>query len=245
AISVFMGDQCNWQAWGDILHSVKTGETAFEHVFGMGFFQHLDRHPESAKVFSEAMTSGSEPFNAAVTAAYDFSTIKEIVDVGGGHGSFISTILKAYPEMKGILFDVPHVSEGARCRLRAEGVADRCRVVAGDFLESIPEGADAYIMKHIIHDWDEASAINILKNCRRAMRPDAKLLLVEGVLSCGDTPAIGKLVDLQMLLMPGGRERTEEEYRQLLEAAGFRLTSITPTRSPLSVIEGAVMVNSK
>jgi hypothetical protein len=239
AMSVFMGDQCNWQAWGDILHSVKTGETAFEHVFGMGFFQHLEHHPEAARVFSEAMTSGSEPFNAAVTAAYDFSSINQLVDVGGGHGSFISSILKAYPKMKGMLFDVPHVGEGARCRLRAEGVAERCAVVAGDFLESIPEGADAYLMKHIIHDWDESSAIGILRNCRRAMRQDAKLLLVEEVLPCGDTPAIGKLVDLEMLLMPGGRERTEAEYRQLLEAAGFRLTSITPTRCPLSVIEAA------
>lgn len=238
AMSIFMGDQCNWQAWGDILHSVKTGEAAFEHVFGINFFQHLDRHPQTAKVFSEAMTSGSEPFNAAVAAGYDFSTIKEIVDVGGGHGSFISTILKAYPTMKGILFDVPHVGEGARCRLRAEGVAERCAVVAGDFLESIPEGADAYVMKHIIHDWDEASAINILRNCRRAMPQGAKLLLVEEVLPCDDTPAIGKLVDLQMLVIPGGRERTEDEYRALLRAAGFRLTSVTPTRSPLSVIEG-------
>ena len=239
AMSIFMGGQCNWQAWGDILHSVKTGETAFEHVFGMGFFQHLEHHPESARVFNEAMTSNSEPFDAAVTAAYDFSTINQIVDVGGGHGSLISSILKAHPTMKGILFDVPHVSEGARCRLKAEGVSERCAVVAGDFLESIPGGADAYVMKHVIHDWDEASAISILKNCRRAMPEGAgKLLLVEEVLPCGDRPAIGKLIDLEMLLMPGGRERTEAEYRTLFEAAGFRLTSITPTQSPLSVIEG-------
>ena len=237
AMSVFMGDQCNWQAWGDILHSVKTGESAFEHVFGMGFFQHLERHPEAARIFNHAMTSNSEPFDAAVTAAYDFSDIRHIVDVGGEHGSLISSILKAYPKMKGILFDVPHVSEGARCRLSAEGVAERCSVVAGDFLESIPEGADAYLMKHIIHDWDEASAINILKNCRRAMASDARLLLIEEVIPCGDAPSLGKLVDLEMMLMPGGRERTEAEYAALFEAAGFRLTSITQTQSPLSVIE--------
>jgi hypothetical protein len=240
AMSVFMGEQCNWQAWGDILHSVKTGESAFEHVFGMGFFQHLDRHPEAARVFSEAMTSDSEPFDAAVTASYDFSGINRIVDVGGGHGSLISSILKAYPKMKGILFDAPHVSEGARCRLKAEGLSERCEVMAGDFLESIPGGADAYMMKRIIHNWDDANAVAILKNCRRAMPGGAgKLLLVEEVLPGDDTPAMAKLIDLEMLLMPGGRERTEAEYRALFEAAGFRLTSVTPTQSPLSVIEGA------
>ena len=238
AMSVFMGDQCNWQAWGDILHSVKTGEPAFEHVFGMGFFQHLEHHPEAARVFNHAMTSNSEPFDEAITAAYDFSTIGQLVDVGGGHGSLMSTILKAYPKIKGILFDVPHVSEGARRRLSAEGVARRCSVVAGDFLESIPKGADAYLMKHIIHDWDEASAVTILKNCRRAMTLDARLLLIEEVIPCGDVPSLAKLVDLEMMLMPGGRERTEAEYGALFEAAGFRLTGITPTQSPLSVIEG-------
>jgi O-methyltransferase domain/Dimerisation domain len=239
AMSVFMGEQCNWQAWGDILHSVKTGESAFEHVFGMGFFQHLERHPEAARVFSEAMTSNSEPFDAAVTAGYDFSGISRIIDLGGGHGSLISSILKAYPNMKGILFDAPHVSEGARSRLKAEGVSERCEVIAGDFLESIPGGADAYMMKHIIHDWDDANAVAILKNCRRAMPEGAgKLLLIEEVLPCDNTPALAKLIDLEMLLMPGGRERTEAEYRTLFEAAGFRLTSVTPTQSPLSVIEG-------
>lgn len=239
AMSVFMGSQCNWQAWGDILHSVKTGETAFEHVFGMSFFQHLDCHPEAARVFNEAMSSTSEPFNAAVTAAYDFSNINRIIDIGGGHGSLISSILKAYPKMKGILFDVPRVSEGARCRLKAEGVAERCEVVVGDFLESIPDGADAYLLKNIIHDWDESSAVAILNNCRRAMTKDAKLLLVEEVLPGCDAPAIAKLADLEMLLMPGGRERTEDEYRALMAAAGFRLTSVTPTHTPLSIIEGA------
>jgi O-methyltransferase domain/Dimerisation domain len=238
AMSIFLGGQCNWQAWGDILHSVKTGESAFEHVFGMGFFQYVEQHAEESKVFNEAMTSNSVPFNQAVAAAYDFSPIAKLIDVGGGHGSLITTILKAYPGIQGILFDAPHVSEGARRRIEAEGVTERCTVMAGDFFESVPAGGDAYIMKHIIHDWDEARAIMILKNCRRAMHEDARLLIVEEVIPCGDEPSIGKFIDLEMLLMPGGRERTEAEYRTLFEAAGFKLTRITPTQSPLSVIEG-------
>jgi ubiquinone/menaquinone biosynthesis C-methylase UbiE len=238
AMSVFLGGQCNWQAWGDILHSVKTGESAFEHVFGMGFFQHIESHKEDARIFDEAMTSNSVPFNAAVAAAYDFSPTGKLVDVGGGHGSFIASILKAYPNMKGIIFDAPHVTEAARRLIEAEGLTNRCTVMVGDFFESVPASGDAYIMKHIIHDWDEQSAIAILKNCRRAMREGAKLLVVEEVIPCGNYPSIGKLIDLEMLLMPGGRERTEAEYRSLFEAAGFKLTSITPTESPLSVIEG-------
>ena len=238
AMSIFLGGQYNWQAWGDILHSVKTGEPAFEHVFGTGFFQYVERNPEAAKVFNEAMTSNSAPFSAAVAAAYDFSHIGTLVDVGGGHGSLITSILKAYPNLKAMLYDVPHVSEGARRQIEAEGVAERCTVVAGDFFESVPAGGDAYMMKNIIHDWDEASAVTILRNCRRAMGKDARLLLVEEVIPCSNEASIGKFIDLEMLLMPGGLERTEAEYRTLFEAAGFRLTSITPTQSPLSVIEG-------
>lgn len=236
-MAVCLGGQCNWQAWGDILHSVKTGESAFEHVFGTGFFQHLDRNPDSAKMFSEATSCCATLYNEAIVNAYDFSRFEKIVDVGGGQGLLISAILKVNPKTRAMLFDTPNITPAAKRRFEQEGVADRCETITGDFLEAVPEGGDAYVLKHIIHDWDDARAIEILKNCRRSMSEDARLLLIEEIIASDSQFAPAKILDLQQLLMPGGRERTKEEYRQLLEAAGFELTDIIQTKSSLSIIE--------
>lgn len=237
SMAAFMGGQCNWQAWGDILHSIKTGEPAFEHVFGTGFFQHLDCHPDNAKMFAEAMNCCSSLYNEAIVNAYDFSRFETIVDVGGGRGRLIAAILQANPQTRGILFDTPHQTPRAERLFEQEEIADRCETRTGDFLESVPEGGDAYVLKHIIHDWDDARAIEILKNCHRSMLKGARLLLMEEIVAPDTEFAPAKVLDLQQLLMAGGRERTAEQYRKLLEAAGFELTAVVETQSSLSIIE--------
>lgn len=236
-LAVCMGGQCNWQAWGDILHSVKTGESAFEHVFGTGFFQHLDRHPDNSKMFVEAMNCCATLYNEAVVDAYDFSRFEKIVDVGGGQGRLVTAILKANPAVRGILFDTPNLTPGAKRLFEQEGIADRSETATGDFLESVPEGGDAYLLKHIIHDWDDARAIEILRNCRRSMSKEARLLLIEEIIAPDSEFAPAKVLDIQQMLMQGGRERSLEEYRKLLEAAGFELTGVIGTQSSLSIIE--------
>lgn len=238
ALAIMVGEEFHYRPWGELLYSVKTGETAFAHVFGMEAFPYLDGHPEAARIFNQAMTSASAVDNAAITAAYDFSSFSRVVDVAGGHGSLMAAILKANPELKGILFDQPQVIEGARGQLQAAGVGERCELVAGDFFESAPGGGDAYLLKHILHDWDDERAIRILQNIHRAMKPAARLLVIEQVIQPGNEPHFGKLLDLEMLVLAGGRERTEAEYRELLTAAGFTLQRIIPTNSTKSVIEG-------
>jgi len=235
--TVELGEE-HYPAWGELLHSVRTGEIAFDRAFGMPVWEFFEQNPENAKTFNDAMTGMTLAVNDAVLSSYDFSSIGKIIDVGGGHGSLIASILKAHPEMRGILFDAPPVIEGARCRLQDEGIAERCEAIAGDFFESVPGGGDAYILKWIIHDWDEERSITILKNCHRAMAENGRLLLVEAVVPFGSEPHFSKFIDLNMLVMTGGRERTEDEYRTLFEASGFRLTRIIPTESPMSIIEG-------
>jgi hypothetical protein len=184
------------------------------------------------------MTSFSKMVAKAVVAAYDFSSVGKLADIAGGHGSLLAAILRANPHLKGLLFDVPQVIAGAQSHLDREGVSARCELASGDFFQSVPSGADAYLMKHIIHDWDDARAIAILRNCHRAMPETGKLLLVEMVVPPGNEPHFGKIQDLEMMLSPGGLERTAEEFRELFAAAGFELTRIIPTASPMSVIEG-------
>ena len=232
-----MGEPHNFQPWGELLHSVKTGQTAFDHIHGMGVFEYYAQNPEHGRMFDAAMTSFSAPEVSAVVAEYDFSGIGTLVDVAGGHGSFLSKILKEYPAMKGVLADVPAVIEGARSHFHAVGVADRCEVVPIDFFESVPGGGDAYLMKHIIHDWDDERTGKILKNCHRAMAGNGKLLLVEMIIPPGNAPDFGKWLDVGMLVYTGGRERTASEYGDLLAGNGFRLTRIVPTQSSVSVIE--------
>ncbi|HVG33055.1 MAG TPA: methyltransferase [Pyrinomonadaceae bacterium] len=238
AMVIWMNEPFHWRVFEEMLDAVKTGKLAFEQVFGMEPFPYLVQHPELARIFNNAMTSFSLMSAPTVTAAYDFSSIKKLVDVAGGHGLLISSILKANPHMQGVLFDMPTVIEGAGRLIEEAGVSDRCEKVAGNFFESVPEGGDAYIMKHIIHDWDDERSLTILKNCYRAMTENGKLLLVEVVIPPGNEPSFGKIMDIEMMLLPGGTERTEAEYRELFAAAGFRLTRVVPTQSPASVIEG-------
>jgi hypothetical protein len=237
-VAIFMGADWHWQVWGDAMYSARTGKVAWEHVHGTEVFPYFAAHAGAARVFDNAMTSFSKMVAKAVVAAYDFSSVGKLADIAGGHGSLLAAILRANTHMKGLLFDMPQVIAGAGERLEAEGVAERCELASGDFFQSVPEGADAYLMKHIIHDWDDARALAILKNCHRAMPETGKLLLVEVVIPPGNEPHFGKIQDLEMLLSPGGLERTADEFRELFAAAGFELTRIIPTASPMSVIEG-------
>jgi len=236
-LAIFFGEDWHWNSWGQAIYSVKTGKTAFEHVHGVGVFPYMAEHPEAARVFDGAMTNLSSIATPAVVEAYDFSGVKKLVDVAGGHGKLLAGILKAYPQMSGVLFDAPQVIAGAGEQFIKEGVAGRVELMAGDFYETVPAGADCYIMKHIIHDWDDERCLKILNNIHRAMAVGGKLLIVEMVIPPGNEPHFGKLQDLEMLLLPGGLERTEAEFKSLVERARFRLTRIIPTESPLSVVE--------
>ena len=228
----------HYPAWGELLHSVRTGEIAFEKAFGEPVWEFFAKHPENAQIFNDAMSGMTAQAESALHAAYDFAGINRILDVGGGHGSLITSILTRHPSMRGILFDAPVVVQGAKPKIAASGIADRCEIIGGDFFQAVPSGADAIIMKWIIHDWNDEQSVTIMKNCYQALADSGKLILVEAVVPPGDEMHFAKFIDLNMLVMTGGRERTEEEFRQLYQAAGFRLTRIVPTESPFSVIEG-------
>jgi hypothetical protein len=225
------------RAWDDVLHSVRTGQPAFEHAFGMPYFEYFATHPEASHVFNEAMVGWTSQVVEAVAAAYDFSPFTSVVDVGGGHGALLAAILTVTPAARGILFDLPHVVEGAGPFLTAAGVAERCTLVGGDFFGEIPSGADAYLLAQILHDWDDAQSVAILRQVRQAMPDHGKLLVVELTLPEGDAPAFGKWMDLHMLVLLNGRERTEEQYREILREAGLKVTRTIPTRTGQSIVE--------
>ena len=228
-----------YQVFSGLEHSVLTGEPSFDHIFGMEFFEYLQRHPDAGALFDEVMTRQTTEVASTLPVAYDFSEIGTLVDVGGGRGELISSILKAYPEMQGVLFDQQHVIQSAGKLLEARGVAERCITIFGDITESVPSGGDAYVLKSIIHGADDDLAILWLKNCHRAMAGKGRLLLVEYVIPSGNDPHPGKLMDLMMLTgTHGGKERTEDEFRSLLAQAGFHLSRIVPTDSFYSVVEG-------
>lgn len=235
--AIFMGEEWHWRVWGDMLHSVQTGKPAWGHIHGAEVFDYFAKNLRQAEIFNNAMTDMSVVTAPVVVEAYDFSGIKTLTDIAGGHGYLLAQVLKANPNMKGILFDVPPVIAGAKELLEEEGVAERVEKVSGDFFSSVPKNADTYMMKHIIHDWDDERATKILQNIQQAMNPDGKVLIVEVVVPEGNEPHYSKVLDLEMLVSPGGVERTAAEYRELLAAAGLRLTRIVPTKSPFSVIE--------
>jgi hypothetical protein len=237
--AMLMGRPYFFTSWGHLLHSVKTGEAAFPEVYGTTAWEYRAAHPEEGAIFDAAMTGLSGAEAEAVVRSYDFSAIGILVDVGGGEGALLAAILAANPALRGVLFDQPHVVAGAGPLLEQAGVADRCEVVGGSFFEGVPEGADAYLLKSIVHDWDDASAIEILRKCRAAMADTGRLLLVERGIRPGNEPDPAKFIDLMMLVMLGGRERTADEYGRLYAEAGFRLTNIIPaTGSLLVIIEG-------
>jgi hypothetical protein len=233
----FFGSDWSWRAWGHLLETVQTGRPAFDSVFGEPVFDYLGKHPDESAVFNEGMTGFSSNIAPAVAEAYNFSGFKTVVDVGGGHGVLLNTILQAHPGVNGIVFDSPHVVVGAEDAIHKAGLRERCRAVGGDFFQSVPAGGDAYLMKHIIHDWPDNRATTILRNCRKAVNPGGKLLLVELVIAPGNAADFAKVIDLEMLAIASGQERTEVEYRQLLAGAGWRLTRVIPTKSPTQIIE--------
>ena len=237
--TIMRGEEFLWQPWGSVLHSVKTGAPAFNHVFGMPAFEYLGEQEDAAAVFDDAMRSVSAEKYEAVADSYDFSGIDTIVDIGGGNGGLLTAILGNNRQMNGILGELPHVLESAREHLAAAGLADRCDCVEIDMFEGVPPGGDAYILGNVIHDWDDERCVTILSNCRNSMPDSGRVLLVEMVLSPANAPHLSKLADIEMLIMTeGGCERTEEEYGALYEASGFRLSRVVPTESPWSVIEG-------
>lgn len=234
---VFIGHPIRWADWGHLEHSVRTGATAFSDLHGAPFFEYLATDPEFAEVFNRAMTAGSGLADDVALSQYDFTGFGLVVDIGGGHGSVLSTILRSAPEARGILFDLPSVVANAGPTFEAAGVQARVAVTGGSFMDSVPEGGDAYVMKNIIHDWQDDDAVRILRNIRTAIGAGGKLLLLEMVLPQRADAFIGHLLDLEMLVTAGGRERTRAEYANLLARSGFRLTRVIDTVTPLSIVE--------
>jgi O-methyltransferase/methyltransferase family protein len=234
-VATFAGEE-PYRAWGDLIHSVRTGQTAFDHVFGMGHFDYLSSHPDAAATFNRLMAwsigVGGEPLKG-----HDLSHYKVLVDVGGGKGALIASALRANPGLRGILFDQAAAVVEAPALLGTHGVSDRCEIITGSAFEAVPPGGDVYVMSRVLHDWPDDKAAQLLTNCRRAMAKGNSLLLVEGVLPDGDAPMPRLWLDLVMMVMTGGRERTEAEWRVLLERTGFSLTSVRPTRPNQDLIQ--------
>ena len=229
--------QEHYPAWGNLMHSVKTGDIAFDNFFGMDIWKYFAQNPEDAAVFNDSMSGMTAAANDAILSVYDFSQFNTVIDIGGGHGGLITSILQKNPQTKGVLFDAPRVIEGARAKIESAGLTDRCETVGGDFFQAVPAGGDAYVMKWIIHDWEDEKAIRILKNCRQHMQPNSRLIIVDCVVPENDEPDFSKTFDLNMMVMTGGKERTAAEFRELLAAAGFELLRTIPTDVPTSIVE--------
>jgi SAM-dependent methyltransferase len=238
AMAILLGRQWHHTAWASLAHSVRTGESAFLKVYGVPHFEWLQANPEEGAIFNEAMTSLTGVAADAVTQAYDFSRVIRIADVGGGYGLFLSKILSANPHMSGILFDLPHVAEGARRLLGDAGLSARCETLCGDFFTSVPTACDAYVLKHVLHDWDDERCERILSNCCDAMAPGGCVLVVEMVVPSPGVPSFARLMDLEMLaISSNGKERTEREFADLFAKTGLALARVIPTQSPYSVLE--------
>ncbi len=240
---LWMSNPFHLQVWSDIEYALRTGKNATEHMYGKPCFEVFAPGEELTVEFNNAMTNISAGTIPAVLDAYSFSGIRTLVDVGCGHGKLLCEILAEYPQMKGILFDMESVVCGTKDNVAKQCVGDRTTSVSGSFFESVPKGGDAYIMQHIIHDWDDEKSLTILKNVRKALEGvvDGKLIILDAVISATPGPDFKKMLDLEMMLMPGGRERTEAEFRELLGRAGFKLTRIVPTNSMVAVIEAVVV----
>ena len=234
-------DDYNTQAWESLLDAVRTGRTAFDLRHGVPAFEYLKSHPEKDRQFSAAMASISGVQNAAVARGYPFGKLRKIVDVGGAHGHLLAAILRRHKKLRGVLYDQPQVvsAAGASGFVSADDVRERCEIVGGSFFDSVPSGGDAYLMKYIIHDWDDAKSARILSHCRDAMAPGGRVLVVERVIRPGNDADWSKWLDVNMLVVPGGQERTLDEFRALFASAGLELVKVHPTQSPLSIVEGA------
>lgn len=236
--ALMINENYTWQGWMELLHGVETGEVPFVKAHGIHAFEYLERHPEDLEVFAQSMTSLSMTENPAIAAALKMNH-GTLVDVGGSQGSLLAAILKANPKLQGVLFDQPSVIASAKKspHITAKGIAQRCTTESGSFFEAVPKGGDAYIMKYILHDWDDTSCVNILENCRIAMNPHGRVLVVDNLIPAGNAPGWGKLLDIQMLII-GGRERTQKEFAALFAEAGLKLNRVIPTKCPLSIVEG-------
>ncbi|HTV18592.1 MAG TPA: methyltransferase [Polyangiaceae bacterium] len=240
-----MRDSClmlnaDWHeaAWRQLVHSVRTGSPGFERAHGEPLFSWLDRHPDASDLFNRAMAAGRSYRDAGIADAYDFSTASVLVDVGGGHGTLLLSILRQQPRLRGVIADLPSVVAAAQTAIDVAGVRERCSVAGIDFFAAVPAGGDVYLLAHVIHDWDDAAARRILENCAAAMRPGGRVLLVENVLPADAAPSRTHWLDLEMLVLTsGGRERTEAEFRALVESAGLELVGVTPTAGSRALIE--------
>jgi hypothetical protein len=239
ALARFFGRDYHWTAWGHLLHSVRTGENASRAALGTDVWTYRERHPEENEIFNAAMAALSRAAAVQEIAAYDFGRHGVIADIAGGTGALLAAILRKHPKSRGILFDQAHVVAAAPAILDRAGVADRVRIESGSFFERVPPGADAYVMRHILHDWPDAEAVVILHRCRAAMRPDARLLLIERVVGPPNEDPQSKFLDLLMLVSAGGRERTESEWRALLAEGRFRLCEVHRAGPPAAVIEAS------
>ncbi|HLQ22633.1 MAG TPA: methyltransferase [Gemmatimonadales bacterium] len=227
----------HWLPWGRLQESVRSGRPMAREALGMELFDWYAQNPEEAGFFSAAMGNLSALAASELVRVYDFSAVRTVADVGGAHGVLLAAVLRANPAARGILFDLPHVIATAGGAVAEEELSQRCELVSGDFFEAVPDGADLHLLKQIVHDWDDERATRLLQNCHRALGPAGKLLLVEMVIPPENRPSPAQAMDLNMLVVLGGRERTEEEYQRLFQAAGFRLERVIPTHSPFSVIE--------
>jgi hypothetical protein len=236
AFATMTGREWHGRGWSHLEHCVRTGKQALDQIYGTHVFEFLKQHPEEGQIFNDAMTELSMIDGPAVAEAYNFEGIRSIVDVGGGHGLLLATILEKNPHLKGTLYEVPHVVEGAKDG-PLKPLMERCILASGDMFTSVPAGADAYIMKHIIHDWPDDLCLRILKACRKGVNSGGKLLVVDSVILPGNEFSPGKFLDLQMLIFPGGCERTEKQFRDLFAAAGWQLSRIIPTVASDSIVE--------
>ncbi len=246
SVLMFLSDECI-KAWKDLVYSIKTGETAFDHVFGMSDWEYRAKHKEQGSIFNAVMSRQAKVTGKLIAENYSFSNISSIVDVGGGDGSLMISLLKAVdPHLKGVIYDLTHAAEEAKVQVSKAGLSSRCQVLSGDALNSAPAGGDAYLLSRVIHDWNDEKSIRILRNCNKAMGVGGRILLIERVVPSSSTKEIEKsqdletifFIDLNMMVMNGGRERTEEEYKSLFEASGFELEKVTPMISGQDIIEG-------
>lgn len=237
ALVIFQGEE-PYRAWGETMFMVRTGTPGFDHVYNMHHFEYLAQHAEASALFNQAMTANTMQSVAHIVGAYAFPTTGIVVDVGGGHGAFITAILRANPGLQGVLFDMPHVVEGALATLEKADAVERCARVGGDFFTPPLPTGDIYTLRQIIHDWDDERSVAILRNCAQAMRPGGKVLTIEAIIPPGNEPSHVKFLDLHMLMMSGGRQRTSEEYRQLYAAAGLSMTRVIPTTTDFAIVEG-------
>jgi 2-polyprenyl-3-methyl-5-hydroxy-6-metoxy-1,4-benzoquinol methylase len=231
--AIFAGEE-NYKAFGNMLHSVRTGETAFNHLYGKGHFDWLASHPDESSTFNNAMAQSLRRLGNPLES-YDYKGKRLIVDVGGGRGDLITSIMRSNPALKGILFDLPQGIEEAQSHLKSNGVADRCEIIPGSFFNSVPEGGDVYVLSRILHDWPDDKAALVLANCRKAIKEEGTLLIRDNVLT--DRDELGSQLDLTMMIMTGGQERTESEWKNLLHSTGFLLTKVYKREGQLDLIE--------